>query len=268
MKGRTNMRVRLALMAFCALMGFARASIAQPQTDAAVVGAQPPVAAAATPVESADGGVLPTPIVSAADSDGGMTGEQYVVRLRDLEARVNELKEEIFRSKARLSLLAESVLQNTVGGSRAQITHQNEMGGSYRLIGAVYSLDGAPILTRNDTTGALADQREFSVYNGQIGSGEHSLGVSLTYLGAGLPYMKGYRFTVRSTQSFSVPEGKAIQLRVVGYEKGGPLAPPESRPAVRYIQRVITLREAAESVPVTSTQTPSAAGASGGSGQR
>ena len=33
------------------------------------------------------------------------------MRLRDLEQRINELKEEIFRSKARLSLLAESVLQ-------------------------------------------------------------------------------------------------------------------------------------------------------------
>ena len=79
-----------------------------------------------------------------------------------------------------------------------------------------------------------------------MGSGEHSLGVSLTYLGAGLPYMRGYRFSVRSTQSFSVPEGKAIQIRVVGFEKGGPLESPESRPAIRYVQRIITLREAAD----------------------
>ncbi len=200
-----------------------------------------------------DGGVIPSTAPSPASAipfeDGGtLTGEQYQVRLRDLEARVDALKEEIFRSKARLSLLAESVLQNVVGGSRAMITHQNEMGGGYRLVSLVYSLDGAPIISRNDDTGAgpLGDQTEFRVYNGQIGSGDHNLGVALEYVGAGLPYMKGYRFRVRSTQSFSVPEGKAIQIRVVGYEKGGPFEPPESRPAIRYIQRIMSLRDAAD----------------------
>lgn len=187
------------------------------------------------------------------DAGAEVTGEQYVVRLRNLEQRINELKEEIFRSKARLSLLAESVLQNAVGGSRAQIVHQNEMGGSYRLASVVYSLDGAPIFNREDESGALADRREFRVYNGQIGSGDHSLAVNLTYIGAGLPYMRGYRFSVRSTQSFSIPEGKAIQIRVVGFEKGGPLESPESRPAVRYVQRVISLREAAEGAETDTT---------------
>ena len=202
------------------------------------------------------------------DDGGAVTGEQYVVRLRNLEQRINELKEEIFRSKARLSLLAESVLQNAVGGSRAQIVHQNEMGGSYRLATVVYSLDGAPIFNREDESGALADRREFQVYNGQIGSGDHSLGVNLTYIGAGLPYMRGYRFSVRSTQSFSVPEGKAIQIRVVGFEKGGPLESPESRPAVRYVQRVISLREAAEGAETATTLTTTPAAPTGGNGTR
>jgi len=212
-----------------------------------------------------DGGA---PVQAPVGDDGGtVTGEQYVVRLRNLEQRINELKEEIFRSKARLSLLAESVLQNAVGGSRAQIVHQNEMGGSYRLATVVYSLDGAPIFNREDESGALADRREFQVYNGQIGSGDHSLGVNLTYIGAGLPYMRGYRFSVRSTQSFSVPEGKAIQIRVVGFEKGGPLESPESRPAVRYVQRVISLREAAEGAETATTPTTPAA-PTGGNGTR
>lgn len=214
----------------------------------------------------ADGGAAAPMAVAApiGDDAGAVTGEQYVVRLRNLEQRINELKEEIFRSKARLSLLAESVLQNAVGGSRAQIVHQNEMGGSYRLATVVYSLDGAPIFNREDETGALADRREFQVYNGQVGSGDHSLGVNLTYVGAGLPYMRGYRFSVRSTQSFSVPEGKAIQIRVVGFEKGGPLESPESRPAVRFVQRVISLREAAEGA-----ETPTAPAApTGGNASR
>lgn len=237
------------------LATMAMASVAAAQTD----GGPPLATLSTTPVAA------PTATTGAA-GDGGadevMTGERYQVRLRDLEARINELKEEIFRSKARLSLLAESVLQNAVGGSRARITHDNQMGGTYRLVSLVYSLDGAPIVTRRageDET-LLADERTLQVFNGQIGSGDHNLGVNLEYVGAGLPYMKGYRFAVRSTQSFTVPEGKAIDIRVVGFEKGGPLESPENRPAIRYVQRVISLREASESGEAT------AAGAEGATG--
>src|SRR5882757_4767880 len=52
----------------------------------------------------------------------------YTVRLHDLERRVNELKEQIFRSKARLNLLKETVLHGVIAGARAAITHRNEMG--------------------------------------------------------------------------------------------------------------------------------------------
>ncbi len=229
-------RLRYVGLGFAALLATASA-VAQVSTGADG-GVTPPATSgsptAATPVTP------PTPL--PFEDGGTLSGEQYVVRLRDLEQRINELKEEIFRSKARLSLLAESVLGNVVGGSRAQIVHQNEMSGTFRLVHVVYSLDGAPILTRDDDA-SLSDQQEFRVYSGQVGAGDHSLGVNLEYLGAGLPYMKGYRFRVRSTQSFSVPEGKAIQIRVVGYERGGPLEPPENRPAIRYIQRVVSIRD-------------------------
>ena len=80
---------------------------------------------------------------------------------------------------------------------------------------AVREVGTAPVLRRM-LAGALADRREFQVYNGQIGSGDHTLGVNLEYVGAGLPYMKGYRFTVRSTQSFTVPEGKAAPIQFTG----------------------------------------------------
>ena len=233
------MRWRFTVLAFAAALATATGVAQQVPTE----------------TSGSDGGVTPAPTASGSSAatapvapipfeDGGtLSGEQYIVRLRDLEQRINELKEEIFRSKARLSLLAESVLGNVVGGSRAQVVHQNEMSGTYRLVHVVYSLDGAPILTRDDDSGGLADQHEFRVYSGQVGAGDHTLGVNLEYLGAGLPYMKGYRFRVRSTQSFSVPEGKAIQIRVVGYERGGPLEPPENRPAIRYVQRVVSIRD-------------------------
>jgi hypothetical protein len=165
----------------------------------------------------------------------------YAVRLRVLEQRINELKEQIFRSKARLSLLAETVLQGVVAGSQTIIVHENKMSGSYKLVKAVYALDGAPILNRADEEGGLSERPEFDVYNGSIVPGEHTLTVNLEYRGHGygiFSYLKGYRFKVRSSYSFSAPEGKAVNLRVVAYEKGGPTAPLEERPAIQYQEKV------------------------------
>ena len=173
--------------------------------------------------------------------DDGMDAGTYAVRLRDLEQRINELKEQIFRSKARLSLLAETVLQGVVAGAQAIVIHENRMSSSYRLVKAVYALDGAPIFNKADEDGSLSDREEFQVYNGSIVPGEHTLTVNIEYRGHGygiFSYLKGYRFKVRSNYAFTAPEGRAVTVRVVGYEKGGPTAPLQERPAVRYIERV------------------------------
>ena len=170
-----------------------------------------------------------------------MDAGTYGVKLRDLEQRINELKEQIFRSKARLSLLAETVLQGVVAGAQARIIHSNKMGSSYKLVKIVYALDGAPIFNKADETGVLGDADEFDVYNGSIVPGEHTLTVNLEYRGHGygiFSYLKGYRFKVTSSHTFGAPEGKIQTLKVVGYERGGPTAPLEDRPAIRYSERV------------------------------
>lgn len=190
-----------------------------------------------TPTEAS-----PAPSKTAASAaDKTIDASTYAVRLRDLEQRINELKEQVFRSKARLSLLAETVLEGVVGGGQAVIIHENRMSQSYKLVRAVYALDGAPIFTKADEEGSLGEQPEFEVYNGSIVPGEHTLTVNLEYRGHGygvFSYLKGYRFKVRSSYTFAVPEGRVSTVHVVGYEKGGPSTPLEERPAVRYIERV------------------------------
>ncbi len=184
---------------------------------------------------------------AATTAEGAVSGDEdmdagtYAVRLRDLEQRINELKEQIFRSKARLSLLAETVLAGVVAGSQSIIKHENKMSSSFRLVRAVYALDGAPIYNKADEEGDLGDREEFDVYNGSIVPGEHTLTVNLEYRGDGqgvFTYLKGYRFKVRSSHTFTAPEGKAVSIRVVGFERGGPTAPLEERPAVRFLERV------------------------------
>ena len=177
-----------------------------------------------------------------------MDAGTYSVRLRDLEQNVNELKEQIFRSKARLSLLAETVLQGVVAGAQARILHENKMGSSYKLVKVLYALDGAPILNKADEEGGLGEKESFDVYNGSIVPGEHTLTVQLEYRGHGygiFSYLRGYRFKVSSSHTFTAQEGKNTSLQVVGYEKGGPTAPLEERPAVRYLERVDTPSQSA-----------------------
>lgn len=221
--------VALSVVAACIWAGGAVAaaqSTGAPPPD--VPGLPPDVPAKAAPA---------APTAPGEPIDAGT----YAVRLRDLEQRINELKEQIFRSKARLSLLAETVLEGVVGGGQAVIVHENRMTESYKLVRVVYALDGAPIFTKADEEGTLGEQKEFEVYNGSIVPGEHTLTVNLEYRGHGFgvfAYLKGYRFNVRSTYSFAVPEGRVATIHVVGYEQGGPTTPLEERPAVRYIERV------------------------------
>jgi hypothetical protein len=219
----------------------AAATPTTPSATGTPASATPATAPAAEPAPSAQppqapGAVTPT---TAEPMDAGT----YGVRLRDLEHSVNELKEQIFRSKARLSLLAETVLQGVVAGAQAHVVHENKMGNSYKLVKIVYALDGAPILNKSDEEGELGEREEFDIYNGSIVPGEHTLSVQLEYRGHGygiFSYLKGYRFKVSSSHTFTAAEGKATTLRVVGYEKGGPTAPLEERPAVRYVERVDT----------------------------
>jgi hypothetical protein len=170
----------------------------------------------------------------------------YSVRLRDVEQRISQLKDQVFRSKARLSLLAEQVLHGVVSGAQATIFHQNDMSGSYRLVKATYALDGTPIFSKADEEGGLGQTPRFEIYNGSIAPGEHTLTVGLEYVGNGygiFSYLKGYRFRVTSSHLFSAVEGKSLELSAVGYERGGPTTPIEEKPAVRYVERHFSARD-------------------------
>jgi hypothetical protein len=238
----------------------ASATPAVPAASSLPAAEAPPAAGAASATPAA---AAPTAPAEPETVDAGT----YSVRLRDLEQRVNELKEQIFRSKARLSLLAETVLQGVVAGSHARIVHENKMGNSYKLVKVLYALDGAPILNKADEEGGIGEGEPFDVYNGSIVPGEHTLTVQLEYRGHGygiFSYLKGYRFKVNSSHTFTAPEGKAASLRIVGYEKGGPTAPLEERPAVRYIERVDDLGSstpapAAAPAPAPAAPPPTAA---------
>ncbi len=188
-----------------------------------------------------------------------MDGATYQVRLRDLEQRVDELKEQIRRSHTRLSLLSDTILSGGLGGSRAEIQFVNEMSSAFRMTEAVFVLDGAIQYKKQDDTGALATQTTIPIFSGSIPAGDHTLQVLIKLRGHGygvFSYLRGYKFEVRSDHSFTITDGKTIELKATAFEKGGATTPLEERPAVRYVQNVRTMGEAQ---PVTPATAPAAA---------
>jgi hypothetical protein len=173
-----------------------------------------------------------------------MTGATYAVRLRDLEARVDELKDQIRRSHTRLALLSDTILSGGAAGSRSEISLHNEMSSAFRLTRALVVLDGAVQYNRSDDTGALADQKEVPVFSGAVPPGDHTVSVLLNFQGNGygvFTYLRGYKFEVKSSHSFTAVEGKTLTLIATALEKGGVTTPLEQRPGIEWQEKVQSL---------------------------
>jgi hypothetical protein len=225
---------------------------AGPVFGAEPTAASPPGPAVTPAPAAATAGAAPAPADPGATA-AGTAGGGYTVRLHDLERRVNELKEQIFRSKARLNLLKETVLHGVIAGSRATITHRNEMGSMYTPVRYVYALDGQEIYAKSDDSGKLGDQKEIEVFNGSIVPGNHTLSVQMVYQGNGygvFSYLKGYKFTAKSSRTFTAAEGKQMQLKVVGFEKGNPVTTdPKDRPSVDFRESLVADKDAVAAKP-------------------
>ena len=187
-------------------------------------------------------GVPPVP-TAGAPATPPMDGQTYAVRLRDLERKIDELKEQIRRSHTRLSLLSDTILSGGGSGSRAIIKFKNDLSDAFRITRALFVLDGAVQYNKTDQSGALSDQEEIPIFNGSIPPGDHTMQVLINLQGNGygvFSYLRGYKFEVRSTHSFSAVEGKTITLEAVAYEKGSVTTPLEERPAVRYAEKIVS----------------------------
>ena len=162
----------------------------------------------------------------------------YELKLRSLEERVNELKEKIFRTKARIMQMQEVVVSGSIGaGSRIVLVHRNEMGGAFKLVSVQYALDSQPIFKKVDVDGDLDGIEQKEIYNANIVPGNHNIAVQMVYQGQGFgffSYVKGYRFKVKSSYTFTAEEGKITRIDIVGFERGGITTSLEERPAVRY----------------------------------
>ncbi len=228
-----------------------------------------------TPVATGDGGAAPVatgtgPAVPIPEK-GAMDGATYSVRLRDLEARVDELKDQIRRSHTRLALLSDTILSGGAAGSRAEVLFKNEMSSAFRLTRALFVVDGAVQYNRADDTGALADQKEIPIFSGSIPPGDHTVQVVLNFQGNGygvFTYLRGYKFEVKSAHSFTSVEGKTLSLISTALEKGGVTTPLEQRPTIEWAEKVGALGASISAAPAPAapgSTTKAAAPAASGS---
>ena len=215
--------------------------------------------AAGTPAPTDAGSAASNPTSSSAAPtttapDGSQVdGATYAVRLRDLEQRIDELKEQIRRSHTRLSLLSDTILSGGGAGSRAVIRFSNELSDAFRVTRLLFVVDGAVQYNKTDQSGALSEQEQIPIFNGTIPPGDHTMQVLVNLQGHGygvFSYLRGYRFEVRSSHSFTAVDGKTMTLDAVAYEKGGVTTPLEERPAIRYREKVSTgLADSASTAP-------------------
>lgn len=180
----------------------------------------------------------PASALSGGGTNSGRSASSvnYELRLRELEDRMNELKEDIFRSKSRLFSLREAILRSEAGGARAIIQHSSELSSTYSLLSVTYSLDGQQVLFLADD-GVVDTSADHVVYDGALLPGPHSLSVSYEVQGNDFgvfEYMEGYRIPVLSSYQFDIEEGQTIEIEAVLVEAGGVNTPLEDRPSVRY----------------------------------
>jgi hypothetical protein len=197
---------------------------------------QPPGAAPSTSSDT------PKPPGVEKASAGPVDAATYVVRLRDLESRVDELKEQIRRSHTRLSLLSDTILSGGIGGAEADIVFRNEMSNAFRVVSVLFVLDGAVMKKEQDDTGELAARRTIPVYDGTLTPGDHTLQVVVVFQGHGygvFSYLRAHKYTTKHTHSFTVKEGKLARIEATAYEKGGVTTPIDQRPNVRFTEKIV-----------------------------
>jgi len=225
--------------ALIASLAAAAQETAPPAPSSAVAPAPATAAPPAAPAPPADTATPPPP---APTPPAATADEEYALKMKQLEGSVAELKEQIFRSKAKLTLLTEQVQGGSAAGSRIVITHKNEMGGNFLLVEVDYFLDGTPLWQEVDDTGSkLTPKKSYPLWDGNIVEGPHTLTVELKYRGNGtgaFQYLSGYSWKLKDAITFTAEPGKLLLVDVIGFEQGGFTTELTDRPRIRFDKNV------------------------------
>lgn len=186
-----------------------------------------------------DDGKGPTgPLAPGLDAPKKPAGadEIHDIKLRELEEKVVTLKEKVFRSKTRLLLLKERLLNDVIAEAKVVIFHENDMGSSFKPVQVLYHLDGEKIYFQDDASKVLSEKSSIEIYNQNMAPGNHVLAVEMVYRGDSsvFAYLKDYQFKLRSSYTFYATKGKITTVRAIGYQKGDITYDLRDRPSITF----------------------------------
>jgi hypothetical protein len=216
----------LAVVAAVGLLGsyenFARA---QAPADPPAPTPAPPAADASAPAAES------VPVVPSQTTE-----ERYDLKLRELEEKVVTLKEKIFRSKTRLMLLKERILNDVIAEAKLVVKHHNDMGSSFKPLEVHYRLDGETLKLLDNATGNLDDDEPLEIFSGNVAPGNHSLSVEMVYQGDSIffTYLKDYVFKLRASYTFFASKGKITSVTSTGFLKGDITYNITDRPSIKF----------------------------------
>ena len=156
-------------------------------------------------------------------------------KLRELEEKVVTLKEKVFRSKTRLLLLKERLLNDVIAEAKVVVFHENDMGSNFKPVQVLYHLDGEKIYFQ-DNSELLDKKASLEIYNQNMTPGNHVLAVEMVYRGDStvFAYLKDYEFKLRSSYTFYATKGKITTVRAIGYQKGDITYDLRERPSITF----------------------------------
>ncbi|RAL25002.1 hypothetical protein DL240_01970 [Lujinxingia litoralis] len=165
--------------------------------------------------------------------EGENPEEVYDLRVRDLETKIDDLKERVFRSKSRIVLLKETILSGNLAGSRAVLRFENDLGSAYNIRRALFSVDGSRVFNELDRDGNLSNANDLEIFSGPVNPGTRTVSVSLELQGSGygvFSYARGYEFDLRFSCNFTAEEGRTTIVTVRAYKGGNAFTAHEDRP--------------------------------------
>lgn len=220
---------------------------AEPEPEAPAATPAPAPTPAATPAPAPTTPATPTPAPGPGTGPLGVRGndptsppaaadEVHDFKLRELEEKVVTLKEKVFRSKTRLLLLKERLLNDVIAEAKVVIFHENDMGSSFKPVSVLYHLDGEKIYFQDDSTKLLEDTASFEIFNQNLVPGNHVLSVEMVYRGDSsvFAYLKDYLFKLRASYTFYATKGKITTVRAIGFQKGDITYDLRERPSITF----------------------------------
>jgi hypothetical protein len=160
-------------------------------------------------------------------------GPSMRVHLQETRTRLEEIHSDLRRMQTRLKLAGAAFEAEP----QADIAVSSAMSSEFVVTGLQVWLDGASVYEREDDKGVL--HADLHVLSGPIAAGDHVARITVRLRGDGaiFPYMRGYRFEVRSNYRFNASPGQIATVCVRAFERGNPITPYVQLPAIEWSDR-------------------------------